>query len=223
MRCALCHRNANRSLCVNCWEYSIERLKTFPSKYEQLEGAMLPSKGYGERVGGSKTPPIPVRLETLHLRTGGISKPLITHEKVIRIEQKHTRVTFRGDEYNRIKISSEYLVSQRDYIFDKYVSCDELAAAIDQISKRIDAVLGYRSELITIGACPYVDDKGETCGHRLQINPATLTSFGDIKCRACNTVWSSEKWRLLGRMLHAEPNGSGADLQSVATNNVQMD
>lgn len=186
----------------------MEKLKSFSSKYKQLESEMLPAQGYGERVGGSKTPPIPVRVETLHLRTGGISKPLMAHEAKIRIEQRHTRITFRGEEHNRIEITCKYLTAQAEWIFTSYQEVAKLAADIDSINKQINTVLGYRSDLLTIGTCPSVDDKGETCGNKLQVNPATLTSFGDIKCRACNTVWSSEKWRLLGRVLSANPVGS---------------
>jgi hypothetical protein len=208
MKCASCRKATERSLCPSCWEYSVEKLKSFSSKYKQLESEMLPAQGYGERVGGSKTPPIPVRVETLHLRTGGISKPLMAHEAKIRIEQRHTRITFRGEEHNRIEITCKYLTAQAEWIFTSYQEVGKLAADIDSINKQINTVLGYRSDLLTIGTCPSVDDKGETCGNKLQINPATLTSFGNIKCRACGTVWSSEKWRLLGRVLSANPIGS---------------
>ncbi len=208
MKCASCRKATERSLCPSCWEYSVEKLKSFSTKYKQLESEMLPAQGHGERVGGSKTPPIPVRVETLHLRTGGISKPLMAHEAKIRIEQRHTRITFRGEEHNRIEITCKYLTAQAEWIFTSYQEVGKLAADIDLINKQINTVLGYRSDLLTIGTCPSVDDKGETCGNKLQVNPATLTSFGDIKCRACGTVWSSEKWRLLGRVLSANPIGS---------------
>ena len=208
MKCALCRKPTERALCPNCWGYSLEKLQTFPNKYNQLESEMLPAKGYGERVGGSKTPPIPVRVETLHLRTGGISKPLTAHEQKIRIEQSHTHITFRGEEYNRIEMTCKYLTAQSEWIFTSYQEVGKLAVDIDSINKQINTVLGYRSELLTIGTCPSVDDKGETCGNKLQINPVTLTNFGDIKCRACGTVWSSKKWRLLGRVLSANSGGS---------------
>ena len=164
---------------------------------------MFPTQGHGERVGGSKAPPIPVRVETLHLRTGGISKPLMAHEARIRIEQQHTRITFRGEEYNRITVTCKYLTAQAEWIFSTYQDVAQLAADVDSINKQINTVLGYRSDLMTIGTCPSVDDKGETCGNKLHVKPTTLTSFGDIKCRACGNNWSSEKWRLLGRVLSA--------------------
>lgn len=223
MKCALCRKATDRSLCPLCWDYSVEKLESFSAKYRQLGNEMLPSQGHGERVGGSKTPPIPVRLETLHLRTGAISKPLMEHERKIRIEQKHTRITFRGEEHNRIEITCKYLIAQNEYIFKHYAEAGQLALVIDVINKQINTVLGYRSDLLTIGTCPSVDDKGETCGNKLQINPATLTSFGDIKCRACGTIWSSEKWRLLGRVLSANPARSNEAVQGVNPDHVSLD
>lgn len=208
MKCVLCRKRTERSLCLSCWEYSLEKVKSFPSKYNQLEDEMLPTQGHGERVGGSKTPPIPVRVETLHLRTGGISKPLMAHEARIRIEQKHTRITFRGEEHNRIKVTCKYLTAQAEWIFTSYEEVGKLATDIESINKQINNVLGYRSDLMTIGTCPSIDDKGETCGNKLQVNPITLTSFGDIKCQACGTIWSSEKWRLLGKVLSANTTRS---------------
>jgi len=208
MKCVLCRKATERSLCSRCWDYSLEKLQTFPEKYRQLGNELLPSQGRSERVGGSRTPPIPVKLEALDLRTGGISKPLMKHEAKIRIERNHTRITFRGAEHNRIEVTCKYISSQGELVFKHYAEVDELAKDIDAINKRINTVLGYRSELLTIGTCPALDDKGEVCGNKLQVNPATLTNFGDIKCRACNTIWSSERWRLLGRVLSANSAGS---------------
>lgn len=203
MKCALCRRATNRSLCTNCWNYAVEKLQILPRLYVDLADEMQPSSSVGERVGGSKTPPIPVRLETLHLRTGGISKPLMAHEAKVRIEQRHTRITFRGEEINRITITCKYLTAQAEWIYEHYTDAATLANDINDISKRINTTLGHRSELMTIGTCPAETD-GQLCGAKLQINPATLTSFGDIKCKACGTVWESSKWRLLGKVLTKE-------------------
>lgn len=202
MKCALCRKPTERSLCSNCWEYSLDKLQGFPDRYNELSKELVPSQGRSERVGGSKTPPIPVRLETLHLRTGGISKPLMEHESHVRVEQRHTRITFRGEEFNRISLTCKYLTAQGEWIFEHYGEAPELAKTINDISKRINAVLGFKSDLMTIGTCPSQDDDGQTCGAKLQINPSTLTSFGDIRCKGCGSVWPSEKWRLLGRMLN---------------------
>ena len=97
MKCALCRRTTERLICANCWNYAIEKLYNFPIKYVQLEKELIPSRGkVSEKVGGSKEPPLPVRLEVLYLRSGGISKPLMKHEKIIRKEQRHLELLFAG-------------------------------------------------------------------------------------------------------------------------------
>lgn len=202
LKCALCRRHTERSLCAKCWDYAIEKLQIFPKRYEELADELIPSKGRAsERVGGSKEPPLPVRLEVLHLRSGGVSKPLMQHEQKIRIEQRHTRITFRGKELNRITLTCEYLTAQAEWIYEHYVDADTLAKDINDINTRINTALGFRSELMTIGTCPALLDDGQTCGAKLQVNPATLTSFGDIRCKACGSAWESTKWRLLGRAI----------------------
>lgn len=202
MKCPICHRHTEHLICNNCWAYTIDRLKQFPKKYDELDDELMPSRGkVSERVGGSKEPPLPLRLEVLHLRAGGISKPLMAHEQRIRIEQRHTRITFRGEEHNRITISCQYLTAQADWIFDNYTDVDVLAKEINDIYKKINIVLGYKSDLMTIGTCPTLLDDGQVCGAKLQVNPTTLTNFGDIKCKACGAVWESNKWRLLGKVL----------------------
>ena len=203
MRCVLCRKVNQRSLCSNCWDYALRKLKAFPNRYEELDEELIPSSGArSERVGGSKTPPLPVRLETLELRSGGISKPLTKHEARIRIEQHHTAINFRGEETHRIRKTCIYIYNQGEWIFKNYEHIDGLAKDINDIHNRINAVLGHKSDLMTIGKCPAQDEDGATCGAKLQINPSTLTTFGDIKCNACGSVWASEQWRLLGRVLH---------------------
>jgi len=64
--------------------------------------------------------------------------------------------------------------------------------------------LGHKSEEITIGTCPSTDEQGEICGAILRINPNIINTYSEIKCRACDTTWTSDKWRLLGRMLETQ-------------------
>ena len=201
MKCILCRRKNERSVCDSCWNWANRQLVRFPARYNELERALMPEKGNNERVGGTKTPPLPVRLETLHLRTGGISKVLMTHEANVRKIQLHTQITFRGDELKRIQITCNYLGTHSEWIFENYPDVDKLAHDIIDIHNRINYVLGFKSDEITIGNCPTVNEDGEACGTQLKIKPDILSSYGDIRCRVCDTVWKSEQWRLLGRML----------------------
>lgn len=204
MKCALCRKATDHLVCSNCWDYALGKLKAFPNRYEELADELVPSRGkQTERVGGSKTPPLPVSLEALELRAGAISKPLTKHEATIRYTQSHTGITFRGEEINRITKTCTYITAQGSWIFSHYENIAELAKDINSIDYRINTVLGNKSDLMTIGKCPTVDEDGQSCGAKLQINPTALTSFGDINCNRCGCVWPSERWRLLGRALDA--------------------
>lgn len=201
MKCPACRKKTESLVCASCWSLTVDRLSKFPESYAVLEKELVPSQGYGERVGGSKTPPIPVKLEVLHLRTGGISQPLLKHESAIRAGQRHTRVTFRGENWRYVQESCKYLVIHKEWIWHNYKDIDNLVMDVVSINKAINNALGYRSELVTIGTCPATDENGEVCGYRLQVNPTTLSSFSDIICGSCKTTWSSTRWRLLGKML----------------------
>ena len=96
MKCPICRKKCEALVCDPCWTLALDRLAKIPDGYKFLEKELIPSQGVGERVGGSKTPPIPVKLEVLHLRTQGIKEPLLIHEARIRYQQNHTKITFRG-------------------------------------------------------------------------------------------------------------------------------
>ena len=215
MKCPVCRRKTNALVCASCWSSTVDRLSKIPEGYQALEKELEPSRGVGERVGGSKTPPIPVKLEVLHLRTQGIKEPLLIHEARIRYQQGHTKITFRGQTQNYISKSVAYLVTHRDWIKSHYTEIDHLVKDVSIIHRAINNALGYRSDLVTIGTCPATDELGEICGYRLQVNPTSLNSFSDIICSSCGTTWSSTRWRLLGKMLDADIQGSDGNLQSL--------
>lgn len=220
MKCPICQKKTGSLVCDSCWAKTVDRLAEIPEGYQALEEELIPSQGVGERVGGSKTPPIPVKLEVLHLRTQGIKEPLLVHEARIRAQQNHTKITFRGETLNYISKSTAYLIAQRDWIKSHYTEIDHLVKDVFHISKSINNALGYRSDLVTIGTCPTIDEAGETCGYKLQVNPATLNTFSDIICSSCGTTWTSTRWRLLGRMLDADIQGSHENLQGVTSDPV---
>jgi hypothetical protein len=188
---------------MGCWDYALISLGKFPARYNDLEDELIPSssKGNNERVQSSNTAPLPGRLETLHLRSGGISKPLMKHETQMRIVRKETQITFRGDEMNKIVKTTTYIKSHSDWAYDEYSEIADLTKDILAISNKIEQILGNRSEEIVIGRCPTVMEDGVKCSMALKVDPARLHSTSEIKCRKCDTVWDSTKWRLLGRIL----------------------
>jgi hypothetical protein len=202
VKCANCRRHSERPICKSCWNFAVEQLRVFPKRYHELEDELLPSNGaQGERVSGSKTPPLPLRIETLHLRTGGISTPLIKHEIEMRKTRQETRITWRGEEINRITMTCEYHIKREQWSFTEYGDVADLATTIISISNKINFVLGHKSEDIVIGSCPTIDEAGKPCNAKLKVNPQMRTTI--ITCRVCDTTWDSTQWRLLGKMLDA--------------------
>ena len=202
MKCANCRRHSERPICESCWNFAVEQLRVFPKRYHELEDELLPSNGaQSERVSGSKTPPLPLRIETLHLRTGGISTPLIKHEIEMRKTRQETRITWRGEEINRITMTCEYHIKREQWSFTEYGDVADLATTIISISNKINFVLGHKSEDIVIGSCPTIDEAGKPCNAKLKVNPQMKTL--EVTCRVCGTVWDSTRWRLLGKMIDA--------------------
>ena len=205
MKCSNCHKQNDYTVCYNCWQYAISQLGKFPQRYNDLENELLPSTGrQGERVQSSKEAPIPVRLETLHLRSGGISNALTEHEARMRAIRQETRITFRGEEIHRITKTCHYLIAHENWAYKNYPYVEDLTKEIISIASNIQRILGYKSEEIVIGVCPTQDEEGNKCGAKLKIDPTKLDRTSEIQCRRCETVWPSTQWRLLGRMLETK-------------------
>jgi hypothetical protein len=205
VKCQNCQKQQEYSICNNCWKYAFSKLEKLAQQYKELEYELLPSRGrVSERVSGSgESSPIPVRLETLHLRSGGISAPLMQHEAKMREIREETQITFRGDELNKITMTIEYISKRSDWARDNYLDADKLAITIISISHKVQSVLGHKSDDIHIGKCPTLGEDGKPCGASLKINPQALDKTLQIQCRACNTIWDSTHWLLLGKMLDA--------------------
>jgi len=210
MKCINCRKKQSHTVCGSCWNYAINQLAQFSQKYNELESELLPGRGNtGQRVSGSKeSTPIPGNLETLNLRSGAISIPLMKHEAVIREIRRETKLVWNSErrttEIKRIELTTQYIINRSSWIHDNYKQADQLAATIISIFHKIQFTLGNKSEDIIIGKCPTLDDDGENCGTTLKVNPADLERTFEIKCKSCGTIWTSDKWRLLGRVLESK-------------------
>ena len=203
MTCINCRKKTEREVCPNCWLYAFEQLPKFPQYYRALETALIPSRAVGgERVSGSKNPPLPVHLESLHLRSGGISKVLEKHESEIRKIRQETVITFRGEDENRIYISSVYLAKRQEWIWDNYADYPQLVKDVISISQQVHHILGWKSEEVVIGTCPNIDTEGKECGSPLKVNPKNFDHTTRIHCKVCDTFWDNSHWRLLGKLLN---------------------
>ena len=209
MKCCNCKRSSEYSVCDGCWQFAMSEVAKFPARYKELENELLPSKGnQSERVSGSgESSPIPVRLETLNLRAGAMSIPLMEHEAKMREIRHEMKITWNGDrrrdELARIILTTQYIVKRSEWIHSEYGEADKLATTIITTTNKIKMVLGHKSEDIVLGKCPTIGDEGKPCGASLKVNPTQLERSLEVKCKVCNTIWTSDKWRLLGKMLDA--------------------
>lgn len=225
MRCQVCGRKSSRTGCDGCWTRGLSTLKELPNYYFALEAFLLPAKGYGEKVQGTRTPPLPARLNVLHLRAGGISGVVEHHEVFVRLLQNHSKIRHRGNEGQRITKSVEYLKNQWDWMRDNYRA--HILLDLFKLYGEIHDALGNRSEDITIGSCPAEDRQGQPCGAILRISLKALESMADIRCPNCATVWESTKWRLLGQIIEQSQNSyhvgtGGSSVQGVTENHPAM-
>ena len=131
--------------------------------------------------------------------------PLMEHESKMREMRQEMKITWsaerRRDELTRITLTCEYITKRSEWIQAQYPEVDKLATTIITTTNKIKMVLGHKSEDITLGKCPTVGDDGKPCGASLKINPQQLEHTLEVKCRACETIWDSTKWRLLGKIL----------------------
>lgn len=201
MKCKNCHRACEQEICNSCWNYAFKQLPKFCEYYQLLESELMPKKGFGERVSGSKTPPIPVSIEVLLLRSGGISKTLMKHEAEMRKLRRETKITFRGEDIYKIQFSTEYILKREEWIYPNYEKYADLVCDIIKISKRIHAALGWKSEDMVIGTCPAIDEEGKACGTSLKVNPQTFDHNTIIRCKVCDASWNPNQWSLLGKVL----------------------
>ena len=201
MKCLNCHRACEREVCDSCWSYAFKQLPRFCEYYQLLESELMPKKGFGERVSGSKTPPIPVSLEVLLLRSGGMSKPLMTHEATMREIRQEIKISFRGEEIYKLQYSTEYLLKREEWIYSDYLDYASLVCDIIKITKRIHSALGWKSEDMPIGTCPALDEEGKSCGATLKVNPQTFDHNTIIRCKVCDASWNPSQWGLLGKVL----------------------
>jgi hypothetical protein len=110
--------------------------------------------------------------------------------------------------------SVTYLTGHWAWVKGYYLDGDQLVIDVNKLSGQIQTVLGNKSEDITIGTCPAIDENEQLCGAKLKISPNVLERLGDIKCNTCATVWTSQKWRLLGKILEST-SGHGDSVAAI--------
>lgn len=209
--------------CPRCRGTCIADVADLPELYRTLAAVMEPgAAGDDIRVGGSRTPPLPFRLDPANLRgpatagavatTGAhrldqhgalsIATVLAVTRQVIRdacdLPAEYTR-QHRQATGPQIEADAKFVMTWIDRYAER-VSPDELGGVVESLRstrRRAWAACGYTAHRIRLGPCPTDYRNGQTCGEELWIDPVLADS---VTCRACGVRWDRRYFLWLRRM-----------------------
>lgn len=190
---------AGRYACRPCEEITAQRVRELPALFRQLDTTAALMRGArrpGGATSGSKTPPIPPRLEVLALvGPGGAAARLSAIEDAWRQALGWTIAPWRGNPAQAMPHLAEFLTNNLLWACSSY---EEVGQDIDDL-RRLHAecaalVSGEkRPGRVQIGACPVVVDDG-WCGIQLTAS----TGSHRIHCAGCGARWETlGEWREL--------------------------
>lgn len=208
--CPLCKRPTEDGVHDRCRFAVDHRLEQIPGLYAALAAVLEPGRAAGARVSGSRTPPLPVRLEPLSLRgRGGIITILATWETDWRDRAGLAVIPARAgreqllDSDQALADVIAFLRRQLGWAIAYHPAVDEFAGEVRAIVQECHRAVGALENHMRIGSCPAVDDDGRPCGRPLHADP-----YSDwITCDRCGATWSRDQWLMLGRAMNTDqPN-----------------
>ncbi|MEU0937643.1 hypothetical protein [Embleya sp. NPDC005971] len=189
----------DRVACRRCELRLDGQLESLPGHYDALADALLPgAQADSTPVSGTRTPPLPVRLEALNLRApGGMVTILTDWEDDWRRLYGWQPARARGRAEETLDGAVRFLRNNLGWACRQHPAIGEFAGEIGELVARCKAACGARSDAKYIGDCPGPDDDQE-CGTRLYADP--WMDF--IRCRRCRSEWPRSEWIGLGTRMH---------------------
>lgn len=190
----------DRLVCRPCEDKAAKWLTELPALFGRLNttGALMrgASRG-GGTTSGSKTPPIPPRLEVLSLvGPGGIAARLRDIEDAWRTALGWTVAPWRGSPAQAVPEHIKFLTNNLPWACDAY---DSVGQDVDEL-RRLHAectaadLNERRPGRVAIGRCPARFDDGALCGADLFASAASHR----VRCGNCGSRWETlNDWRLL--------------------------
>lgn len=203
--CILCGRRADAAH-QTCIDAVYSDLTRIPELHRALADVLEPGASPSARVSGSRTAPLPVRLEPLSLRArGGIASILGTWETDWRQEFGLSRPAHADREQllagDAALVPIVYFLRQwLSTAVRRHPAVDEFAGEVRHIVHTCRIALGDLADAQRIGCCPVVEEAGRTCGAVLYAYP-TATA---IRCERCGAEWPRSRWVLLGKTIVGE-------------------
>ena len=188
-----------RWACRPCEDKTAARIAELPALYQRLDTTAALMRGArrpGAGGGGSKTPPIPPRLEVLALvGPGGVAARLSAIEDAWRAALGWTVAPWRGSPAQAVPLLAEFLTNNLLWACSSY---EEVGQDIDDLRRLHTQCKNVVEQKQTpgnvkIGLCPTIVEERQ-CAEQLY---ASARSF-KTACTACGASWEGEdEWRAL--------------------------
>jgi DNA-directed RNA polymerase subunit RPC12/RpoP len=188
-----------RLACRPCEEKTSVRIAELPALFRQLDTTAALMRGArrpGGGSSGSKTPPIPPRLEVLALvGPGGVAARLAAIEDAWRKSLGWTVAPWRGSPAQAVPQHATFLANNLPWACDAYESVGQDIDDLRRLHGECAAIVNdeRRPGRVQIGACPGRYDDG-LCGQPLTASAASHR----VRCGNCGSRWETlGEWREL--------------------------
>ncbi len=190
---------AGRWACRPCEDATAKRIAELPGLFRQLNttaSLMRGARRSGGGTSGSKTPPIPPRLEVLALvGPGGAAARLRDIEDAWRNVLGWTVAPWRGSPGQAVPEHATFLINNLPWACDSYESVGQDIDDLRRLHSECTAIVnGERKPgRVAIGFCPVLVDDG-LCGQQLTASAASHR----VHCSGCGSRWETlGEWREL--------------------------
>lgn len=190
---------SHRLTCRPCEDSTAARIAELPSLFEKLNTTSMLMRGArkaGAATSGSRTPPIPPRLDVLALvGPGGIASRLRDIEDAWRKELDWTVAPWRGSPAEAVPQHVAFLANNLLWACSSYESVGQDIDDLRRLHGECTALANHepRAGRVQIGACPAPVEDGR-CGQPL----TAATDNHRVHCRTCGARWDGlGEWRQL--------------------------
>ncbi|MFI5992480.1 hypothetical protein ACIBAC_11585 [Streptomyces sp. NPDC051362] len=203
-----------RQACRPCEDKTALRIAELPALFRRLDTTASLMRG-ARRIGGggsgSKTPPIPPRLEVLALvGPGGVAARLRDIEDAWRKALAWTVAPWRGSPAQAVPEHVQFLANNLPWACDAYESVGQDIDDLRRLHAECSAIVNDKPRYgnVKIGLCPVlIEDR--RCGEQLY---ASARSY-KTSCSTCLVRWEGDaEWR----QLRAAQESMLAELAGVA-------
>lgn len=189
----------DRLVCWPCEERTAQRLAELPTLFQQLNTTAMLMKGARGSSGptsGTRTAPIPPRLDVLNLiGPGGLATQLRDIEDAWRKAFGRRIAPWAGSPAQAVPVHAGFLAINLRRACETYQSIGQDINDLRRLHSQCKALIEHkpRTGQVKIGLCPALLE-GRRCAQQLYANTRSFKTA----CETCGTSWEGEhEWREL--------------------------